>query len=137
MDAEIAALRKNNTWELAPSSPSQNIMGRKWVFRIKKDKDGNITQYKARNVARGFNQRPDIDYSETFSPVVKPTTIRFVLSLLSHMNRLFANSTLTTPFSKAFSTKMSIPFNHQVIVTHYFPIMFVNKIKLSVVLNKF
>lgn len=81
MDEEINALVKNQTWNLVPPDTSQNVVGCKWIFRIKKDKDGNIIQYKARYVARGFNQRPGINYGETFSPVVKPATIRLILSL--------------------------------------------------------
>ncbi|GKB97477.1 retrovirus-related pol polyprotein from transposon TNT 1-94 [Tanacetum coccineum] len=48
---------------------------------LKWDKNGAITRYKARFVAKGFWQQPGIDFHETFSPVVKSTTIRAVLSL--------------------------------------------------------
>ncbi|KAL8146584.1 hypothetical protein AgCh_004348 [Apium graveolens] len=81
MDDEIAALVRNKTWDLVQPSTSQNVIGCKWVFRIKRDKDGKITKYKARLVAKGFHQRPGLDYNETFSPVVKPTTVRLILSL--------------------------------------------------------
>ncbi|CAH9132091.1 unnamed protein product [Cuscuta epithymum] len=56
-------------------------MGCKWIFRIKRLPNGNIDRYKARLVAKGFHQRPGVDYTGTFSPVIKPTTIRLVLSL--------------------------------------------------------
>jgi len=81
MNEEFDALLRNGTWTLVPSSPSQNVVGCKWIFRIKRKADGNIKRYKARLVAKGFHQQPGIDYAETYSPVVKPITIRTVLSL--------------------------------------------------------
>ena len=75
MQDEFDALRRNSTWELVPPSPSQNIIGCRWVYKIKRNMDGTISRYKARLVAKGFHQRPGVDFSETFSLVVKPTTI--------------------------------------------------------------
>ena len=81
MEAEYAALLANNTWDLVPRPPKANVVTGKWIFRHKFTADGTLDRYKARWVLRGFTQHLGIDYHETFSPVVKPTTVRTVLSL--------------------------------------------------------
>ncbi|GKF54031.1 retrovirus-related pol polyprotein from transposon TNT 1-94, partial [Tanacetum coccineum] len=79
--AEYDALMKNGTWSLVPRASNTNVVNGKWVYRLKRDKNGAIACYKARFVAKGFRQQLGIDFHETFSPVVKSTTIRAVLSL--------------------------------------------------------
>ena len=81
MEDKYLALLKNGTWSLVPPVPNTNIIDCKLVYRLKRDKEDAITRYKARFVAKGFHQKPGIDFHETFSPVVKSTTIQIVLSL--------------------------------------------------------
>jgi len=90
MQQEYSALLKNHTWDLVPLPPARQAIGCKWVFRIKENADGSINKYKARLVAKGFHQVPGFDFHDTFSPVVKPITIRIVITLaLSNHWELF------------------------------------------------
>lgn len=79
MADEYKALVDNNTWRLVPRPPGANVVTGK--FRHKFHSDGTLARHKARWVVRGYSQQHGIDYDETFSPVVKPATIRVVLSI--------------------------------------------------------
>ncbi|GKB62154.1 ribonuclease H-like domain-containing protein [Tanacetum coccineum] len=78
---EYNALIKNNTWILVPRPSDANIVCSLWLFWYKYNADGTLNRYKACLVANGNTQLTGIDVDETFSPVVKPATIRTVLSL--------------------------------------------------------
>ncbi|KAH9751439.1 reverse transcriptase Ty1/copia-type domain-containing protein [Citrus sinensis] len=81
MREEYQALVNNQTWTLVQPIYPVKVVGNKWVFRIKHNADGSISRYKARFVVKGFHQTQGIDYNETFSPVVKASTVKLVLSL--------------------------------------------------------
>jgi hypothetical protein len=76
MREEYNALMKQNTWTLVPVSG-------KWIYHHMYNADGSLSRYKARWVVQGFTQQHGMDYGETFSPVIKPATIRLVLSTAS------------------------------------------------------
>jgi Reverse transcriptase (RNA-dependent DNA polymerase) len=80
MAHEITILAQNQTRSLVLSA-AQNIIGCKWVFKIKRRSDGSIERYKARLVAKGFHQQEGIDIQDTFNPVIRPTIIKLVLSI--------------------------------------------------------
>ena len=56
MDAEFQALQRQQTWSLVPAPPNVNLVGCKWVFKLKLNSDGSISRYKARLAAKGFHQ---------------------------------------------------------------------------------
>ncbi|GKB37917.1 ribonuclease H-like domain-containing protein [Tanacetum coccineum] len=78
---EYNALITNGTWVLVPRPANVNVVRSMWLFKHKFNADGSLSRYKARLVANGRSQQQGIDCDETFSPVVKPATIRTVLSL--------------------------------------------------------
>jgi hypothetical protein len=80
MEEEYGALISNGTWELVPRPQGSNVVTGKWVFMYKICADRTLDHYKAHWVLRGFTQRPGVDYEETFSPVVKLTTVYTVLT---------------------------------------------------------
>ena len=84
MEDEFSALHRQGTWSLVPHDNSQNIVDCKWVYKVKRHADESVSRYKARLVAKEFHQQARIDYGETFSPVIKPTTVRIILTLAAH-----------------------------------------------------
>jgi hypothetical protein len=82
MQEELDSLQENNTWTLTPLPRGKQAITSKWVYTIKPGRDGIGDRYKARLVARGFQQRLGMDYYETFASVAKYNTIKAVTALI-------------------------------------------------------
>ncbi|GJU91635.1 ribonuclease H-like domain-containing protein [Tanacetum coccineum] len=80
------ALIKNSTWVLVLKPPNVNVARSMWLFRHKYHADGSLSRHKARLVANGCSHHFGVDCDDTFCPVVKPATIRTVLSLALSRN---------------------------------------------------
>jgi hypothetical protein len=83
MAEEIVALEQTGTWDLVPWPPRVHSITFKWVYKVKTHSDGSLERYKARLVARDFQQEQDRDYDETFALVTNMTTIYTLLTVSS------------------------------------------------------
>ncbi|KAL0741957.1 hypothetical protein Bca4012_083470 [Brassica carinata] len=81
MNEEIQMIEKNQTWELVKRPSNKNIVGVKWIYRLKTDAKGDVVKHKARLVAKGFSQQYGVDYLETFATVSRHETIRMLLAV--------------------------------------------------------
>ncbi|XP_046977607.1 uncharacterized protein LOC124543428 [Vanessa cardui] len=81
MDEEYKSLIENNTWEITTLPSDKRAIPCKWVYKVKRNENGETVKYKARLVIKGCSQRPGIDYTESFSPVVRLTSLRYLLAL--------------------------------------------------------
>lgn len=81
MDEEIKSHGDNHTWSLVKLPEGRKAIKAKWVFKTKRDENGEILRYKARLVAKGCSQKYGIDYDETYSPVVRYSSVRLLIAL--------------------------------------------------------
>ena len=81
MDEEMDSLVRNQTWDLVKSPPEKRALQNKWVYKLREE-NGGKKRYEARLVVKGFAQKKGIYFDEIFSPVVKMTSIRTILSLV-------------------------------------------------------
>ena len=80
MHDEYAALLNSHTWTLTSLPSGAKVVGCKWLFKNKYNADGSFQRHKARLVTKGFSQTEGCDYNETYKPILKPSTLRVVLS---------------------------------------------------------
>ena len=99
MEAEMSALHENQTFQLA-TRPNKKVVGGRWVFNIKTN-DGSEQTYKARYVAKGFSQIRDIDYTETFSPTARITSVRMLMDIAAKESLVIHQMDVKTAFLNA------------------------------------
>ena len=86
MDAEMKGLWENETFTLCTLPPNRKAITCRFTYKIKLNEHGEIDRFKARLCARGFQEIQGIDYNETFAPVARISTVRFMLAHSAHHN---------------------------------------------------
>lgn len=81
MRDELAALKKNDTWDVVDRPTNQRVLRARWVYDLKRGSSGEILRYKARFVGCGYGQEHGVDYTETFAAVVKPATVNILMAV--------------------------------------------------------
>ncbi|XP_070035540.1 uncharacterized mitochondrial protein AtMg00820-like [Nicotiana tomentosiformis] len=79
MTREFETLYANHTWDLVPLSAGKRAIGCKWVYKVKHKADGTVERLNAILVVKSYTQQASVDYTETFSPVIKMTTVRALI----------------------------------------------------------
>ena len=97
-DSEYESLMKNETWKLVELPSGRKPIGCKWVFKVKYGSDGKVERFKGRLVAKGYAQQYGIDYEETFSPVVRFSSIRLLLAYAVQNDMLVHQMDVVTAF---------------------------------------
>ena len=98
MKEEYNSLLENQTWELVQLPEGKKPIDCKWTFKTKRDSIGNIERYKARLVIKGYSQKYGIDYQVTFSPVVRHSSIRLLLSIATQYDMDIDQMDVVTAF---------------------------------------
>lgn len=86
MDDEIEAHKLNCSWDWVDPPVGKTLVGCRWIYKLKQDSKGKVSQYKARLVAQGFNQKFGIDYNEVFAPTARQSSLRLLLSHVGYNN---------------------------------------------------
>lgn len=81
MNEELTSIIENNTWEIVTLTSVHNPIILKWVYKVKKDSQGEIIKHKARLVDKGYIQKPGVDFEEVFAPVARIETVRLLIAL--------------------------------------------------------
>ena len=91
---------ETGTFEIVDLPTDQKAIGSGWVFRVKHNADGSIERLKARIVAKGYSQRPGLDYNESFAPTFRPATLRIILAMAAVEDLELCSVDITSAFTK-------------------------------------
>lgn len=97
MADELQSFEDNEVWEVVDAPDNASVVQCKWVLKKKRDCDNRV-RYRARLVAKGFTQKLGVDYQETFSPVIRHSTLRLLFALSVQLDMDITHLDVTTAF---------------------------------------
>lgn len=95
---ELDSHHKNETWQLCKLPTGKQIISSKWVFKVKRSPEGNISRFKARLCAKGFSQKKGVDYDEVFAPTIRYDSIRVLMAVAAQNNFKMKQFDIKTAF---------------------------------------
>ena len=98
IDDEYNSLMKNETWLLKPLPPKRTVIKANWIFKVKPGHKDVPPRCKARLVAKGYTQSHGLDYQDTHAPVVKPSSLRTIFSLVAALDLEITQLDIKTAF---------------------------------------
>ena len=101
MKTEYDSLSDNKTWDVVKTPEDKQVVGGKWVYSKKLNRNNDLTKYKARYVDRGFSQVSGINYYETFSPTARLTSIRVLMQIAVQHDLLLHQMDVKTAYLNA------------------------------------
>ena len=113
MKDEMKSMEDNDVLDLVELPKGSKPIGCKWIFKTKRDSNGNVKRYKARIVTKGFTQREGIDYKETFSPVSTKDSFRTIMALVAHFDLELHQMDVKTSFLNGNIDKTFIWYNQK------------------------
>jgi len=96
---EYNTLVETGTLEIVDLPADENAIGSGWVFLVKHNADGSIERLKARIIAKGYSQRPGLDYNESFVPTFRPATLHIIMARAAVENLEHCSVDITSAFT--------------------------------------
>ena len=91
-------MEDNGVWDLVELPKGSKPIGCKWIFKTKRDSNGNVERYKAHLVTKVFIQKEGINYKETFSPTSTKDSFRIIMTLVVHFDLELHHMDVKTTF---------------------------------------
>ncbi|KAL0284482.1 UNVERIFIED_CONTAM: Retrovirus-related Pol polyprotein from transposon RE2 [Sesamum radiatum] len=102
MKSEMDSMSSNKVWTLVDPPKGVKPVGCKWVYKRKLGADGEVTTFNARLVAKGYTQRPRVDFEETYSPIAMAKSIRIMLAIATWYDYKIWQMDVKTAFLNGF-----------------------------------